>query len=134
MLQADPRSLQFGYGAAGKPVLVGPHAALRFNLSHSGRGLLIGFCSGRDVGVDLEAIVPARVSLDVARRLFSPRLVTRLEAAEGAVQAHLFFRAWTRLEARIKATGGGLGAPIPAGHRVRSYCPAAGFVAAVAIA
>lgn len=132
-LGVDPGLLRFRYGPAGKPVLDWPESDLQFNLSHAGDGVLIGCCPDREVGVDLEAIVPARVSLAAARRVLTHRVVARLEAVGEAERAALFFRAWTRMEARLKATGAGLGSPGRGGTWIRSLSPAPGYVAAVAV-
>ena len=57
-LEAEPRSLVFGAGADGKPRLDGSHlrSGLTFNLSHSGRHILLAFARDVEVGVDVEAL------------------------------------------------------------------------------
>ncbi len=56
-LDADPRELRFELGAHGKPALAGAPAQdsdLRFNLSHSGKLLLVAVAAGVEVGADIE--------------------------------------------------------------------------------
>jgi 4'-phosphopantetheinyl transferase len=133
-LGCAPSGLIFHYGADGKPLLTLPEPGLRFTVSHSRGGLLVAWSMGRDVGVDLEWMDPARVSAGVGRRAFSPRQLRRFEQAHGTERTRLFYRFWTRMEAAAKATGQG----VSAGHerdegiKVRSFCPALGFMAAVA--
>ena len=133
-LDRHPAELVFGSNAAGKPLLLGPEADLHFSVSHCRGGLLIGWCAGSELGVDLEWMDAARVNLGIARRVFSPSQVQRLERASHTERTRLFYRYWTRLEAAAKATGAGV---VRTGlHRAslkaRSFSPAPGYVGAVA--
>ena len=134
-LGRHPADLVFGSGPAGKPVLLGPEADLHFSLSHCRGGLLIAWCAGREVGVDLEWMDPARITLGIARRVFSPSQVRRLELASDTERTRLFYRYWTRLEATAKATGVGVARfrLRPDGLKVGSFSPAPGYIGAVAV-
>ena len=109
---ADPGSLQFGYGPAGKPCLAsgdGPD----FSVSHSHSRALYGIVRGREIGVDLERI--GKPSLDherIAERFFSPAEAAYLRSLPPESRAESFFRLWTLKEAYVKALGEGLRIPL----------------------
>lgn len=105
-LGCPPATLRFATGPHGKPSL--PGTGLELNLSHAGDWGMIALCHAHPVGVDLEAIVPARVDASMIRAVTSPAE----RAAFAAMPAHdhvtAFFRLWVRKEAVIKALGTGL--------------------------
>lgn len=104
---AKPESLEFSYGAYGKPALNSP-GQLRFNMSHSGGVALFAFTEKRDVGIDVEQIRADFASEDIARRFFSAVEVECLSGLPDEEKVAAFFRCWTRKEAYIKAIGKGL--------------------------
>ena len=107
-----PGELAFGYASHGKPYLVGPGAALAFNLSHAHEVALVAVTRGREVGVDVEH-VRADVELErLARTTFSPAEQRALLALPPEERALAFFRGWTRKESYIKARGEGLSMPL----------------------
>jgi 4'-phosphopantetheinyl transferase len=107
-----PGDLDFTYGAHGKPALAGAHAALGFNLSHSGEVAVVATGWNRALGVDLELRRPLPDLAAVAARSFAPRELAVLAALPEADRPAAFFRCWTRKEAFIKATGQGLAQPL----------------------
>jgi len=113
-LSRPPQSLQFSYGAYGKPSLNGAGGAedLRFNLSHSHELALYAFARGRDVGVDLEHMRADFAGDDIASRFFSAREVSMLRTLPAQARTRAFFNCWTRKEAYIKARGEGLSHPL----------------------
>jgi len=104
-LDIDPAAVTFHVGPAGKPELA-PQNEIRFNLSHSGSGALLGVTRGRDIGVDVEEMRPIPDALQMAKRFFSPGENRVLQGLKGDPLA--FFRCWTRKEAYMKARGQGL--------------------------
>jgi 4'-phosphopantetheinyl transferase len=74
---------------------------LRFNLSHSQEMALVAVALEIEVGVDVERIRPLPEFIAIARRFFPPGEPLPRDAEE-------FFRAWTRIEAQLKARGVGL--------------------------
>jgi 4'-phosphopantetheinyl transferase len=88
-LGGDPATIELLVARRGKPRLADPDARLRFNLSHSGGLALVAVAWAREVGVDVERIVPDR-------------------------HPPSFYAAWTRHEALVKCHGVGLVAPLPA--------------------
>ncbi len=117
-LKTAPDTIQFQYGAKGKPFLCpdtdhGPHASkLRFNLAHSAHRGIYAFSWGAELGVDLEYIRDDRDLEAIARRFFAPGEVVRWLELSAPERVPAFFEIWTRKEAYIKACGGGLSLPL----------------------
>jgi 4'-phosphopantetheinyl transferase len=107
-----PATLEFLFGDHGKPALAGAHAALGFNLSHSGEMALVAVGWERAVGVDVEQWRELSDLDALARRVFAPPERAVLGALAEAERPPAFFRCWTRKEAFIKATGRGLAQPL----------------------
>jgi 4'-phosphopantetheinyl transferase len=100
--------LVFGYRDKGKPYLVAPAGALRFNVSHSGQVGLLAFVRGREVGVDVEQRRDISDLRALARTSFSPAEYAAFCALPPADHTTAFFACWSRKEAFIKATGEGI--------------------------
>jgi 4'-phosphopantetheinyl transferase len=112
-LGANPDSLVFSYGVAGKPALAGRWAgALDFNVSHSTDGVLYAIATGRAVGVDLEYIRPLHDMAEIAARVLSRGEQEIFSNASPAACERMFYEFWTRKEAFIKAMGYGLSFPV----------------------
>ncbi|MDQ2921579.1 MAG: 4'-phosphopantetheinyl transferase superfamily protein [Acidobacteriota bacterium] len=113
-LQTEPAELQFSYGRYGKPALTGGFAAnaISFNLSHSGKFMLMAVSRGRELGIDLEWINQEFATSEVAERFFSHREILSLRGQPEYLQTEAFFNCWTRKEAYIKARGEGLTLPL----------------------
>lgn len=107
-LASAPGELQFHAGANGKPLLATP-GSLHFNLSHSGRRVVMAVASQREVGVDVEQIRQAPDLLAIAARSFAAAEFEGLAAVPAPHRAEAFFRLWVRKEAYVKALGTGLG-------------------------
>lgn len=105
--------VQFVLGEHGKPSLA--NGAVHFNLSHSGDLAVVAVSDG-EIGVDVEQI---RDDFDY-------------ESIAPAPSREAFFRAWTRKEARLKATGVGLGASEPEELWVEDLALGDGYAGAVA--
>ena len=103
-------SFRLEYGAHGKPALAGEseRTGLRFNVARSGGMALYALARGREVGVDLESIRPELATAEIAEQFFSPGEVEALRALHAGEWTAAFFACWTRKEAYVKATGGGL--------------------------
>ncbi len=122
-LHVDARTLHFGAGAHGKPVLIddasGSRAAaestpasstrISFNLSHSDKLALYAFTSTAAIGVDVELARRASNVLAVAARTFGSAEAQRLEKLDAATRELEFRRAWVRYEAELKCLGVGIG-------------------------
>ena len=112
-LGGDPASLALGYGPAGKPELRHPSVAadVRFNCSHSGNLILCTFAGGRRIGIDVEAHRPIPELDSITRLVLTSRERRQLANLRPRQRRDAFFRAWTRKEAFLKATGDGLTRP-----------------------
>jgi 4'-phosphopantetheinyl transferase len=152
-----PESIALVYGGHGKPALAPRYADvdLRFNVAHSDDVAVYAFATGREIGIDVEAVRVIRDADDIAARFFSRRENEAYLALDPRDKPLGFFNCWTRKEAFVKALGDGLyhsldrfdvslapGEPAmilrventPGEHcgwRVESFSPAPGFAAAV---
>ena len=109
-----PEDVVFRYGASGKPELAGDAAAgLHFNLAHTEGLALCAITRVGPVGVDVERVRELPDWQYIAATCFSPSERQRVDSAAPSERRLEFFRAWTRQEAALKATGVGLGG-IPA--------------------
>jgi 4'-phosphopantetheinyl transferase len=158
-LDVRPESVELVYGERGKPALARGYTGsdLRFNVSHSDDVAVYAFSSGREIGIDVEAVRVIRDADDIAARFFSRRENEAYLALDPRDKPLGFFNCWTRKEAFIKALGDGLYHPLerfdvslapgePArilrventpgdycGWRMESFSPAPGLVAAVVV-
>jgi 4'-phosphopantetheinyl transferase len=105
-LNRAPHSIQFLYGAHGKPSVVS-ETPIHFNLSHSG-DLAAFAVSNCPVGIDLELIRPFPNIQHVARRILCPEELAELMLVAECDRERAFFSCWTRKEAYSKALGNGL--------------------------
>jgi 4'-phosphopantetheinyl transferase len=126
-LGCDPAGLVLGVGPYGKPELL-PEEALgrrrgelppRFNVSHSGDLILLGFHPQRPVGVDVEQRRPVPEWEAIADRLLSAEESERIRALAEERRGAAFLAAWCRLEAGQKARGLGLFTGAPADGQTR---------------
>lgn len=105
-LSVDPALLRFAKTAAGKPYL--PGQRLRFNLSHSGDGVLLALVDRNEVGVDLES-TDRKIDIDVLEGAsLSEAERYSIDAIEKPARRRAILRIWTRKEALLKAEGSGL--------------------------
>lgn len=113
-LRRPPEALRFRYGPHEKPALLeGPEPGrLFFNVAHTGYVSLYGFAVDRELGVDIEAVVADPDAGGIAEREFSPEEAEVLRMMDANHKPLAFTRAWTRKEALLKATGGGLSRPL----------------------
>jgi 4'-phosphopantetheinyl transferase len=155
-LHCDAAELSFHFGPHGKPALGGDHVGrLHFNLTHSADRALVAVCPESAVGVDVERVRPLPDAMSIARRFFTAAEVEALEQFPPAERHAAFFRLWTRKESLAKATGDGIAESLArfevscgpkavvrrvggeageaAPWTLKSFEPAAGYVAAVAV-
>lgn len=105
-----PDRITFVYGQHGKPGLAG--SPLRFNLAHAAGEALIAVTVGSDLGIDLERVRSDCECVPLARCFFSTVESCALFAVPPEARGAAFFAIWTRKEAFVKATGGGLSIPL----------------------
>lgn len=126
-LGCDPAGLVLDVGPHGKPELP-PQEALgqrrgelppRFNVSHSGDLILLGFHPLRPVGVDVEQRRPVPEWEAIADRFLPAEEAEWIRDLDEERRGAAFLAAWCRLEASHKARGLGLFAEAPAYGRTR---------------
>lgn len=145
-LDCPPEKVTLERRERGKPFLAnGPE----FNLSHSG-GRMVLAVSLHPVGLDLEADDRRVRHEGLAAKFFSPAEQRRMAEAPSRERNRLFLRHWVGKEAAVKLSGEGIFLGLRAveihleergglsgryrGREVyfREFCPAPGFLAAVA--
>jgi len=156
-LSVGPRELSFTYGPFGKPMLPArlDGTRLEFNLSHSGEMVVLAIGRGPAVGVDVEQVIRVSELDAIASRFFSASEKAALNEVPAQARDFAFYCCWTRKEAFLKALGDGLAHPLdsfdvsldeksprliavrsdreaPAGWTLTHFCPAPGYVGALA--
>jgi 4'-phosphopantetheinyl transferase len=112
-LSCSPAELVFHYGSQGKPSLLSPNArGLEFNLSHTDGMAIIAVSRGRQVGIDIEKLVPFPDALEIARQQFCKAEFEALNAVSAGDRLYAFYRCWTAKEAFLKGLGDGLERPL----------------------
>ena len=108
-LDTDPRAIEFGHSAAGKPRLARPSTApIAFNLSHSGGRAVYVLTGGAECGIDIEQMRDGIDREGIARRFFAPGERERMARLPEPLRRRAFFETWARKEALLKATGEGI--------------------------
>ena len=111
--ESHPAELQINYGEQGKPYISGPDS-LHFNISHSGKILVMAFSRQYPLGVDVEQVKSDFDVLTIAKHYFSSKEQIALKKLKDSEQPRGFYRCWTRKESFIKAKGSGLSFPLDA--------------------
>lgn len=90
----------------GKPILENNHEfSLNFNVSHSGKVVLVAMTRGRIVGIDVESQHSMPDYLSLAKNFFTDK---EFEIISNVNNEELFLDYWTAKEAYVKAIGMGL--------------------------
>ncbi|MCC8961170.1 4'-phosphopantetheinyl transferase superfamily protein [Bradyrhizobium sp. Pear76] len=137
-LGISPSDVELEYGRLGKPRLSHrmPSRDLRFSVSRSGDVAVIALSTGREVGVDIEAVLPVPEADEIAALCFSASDYESYAALGPDDRLEGFFRRWTRLEAISKGLGCGLGHPSSSDDKdwvVRSFVPKTGYLGCVVV-
>ena len=103
-----PSAWRFARTVHGKPFT--KQAPLKFNLSHTRGMAALAVTSGREVGIDIEALDPHRADAIIARQMFATSEFELWQSAHDPVGA--FFHIWTLKEAVMKAAGLGMVLPL----------------------
>jgi 4'-phosphopantetheinyl transferase len=111
-LGRPPESVQFAYGAFGKPVLADAESAVHFNVSASGDCCLIAVTTVGPIGVDVERFAALDNVDRLAARFFAPAETATINRLSGEQKLRSFYNCWTRSEAYVKALGVGLSSPL----------------------
>ena len=108
--------VRFEYCPHGRPSLQREAGCpdVRFSVAHSKTMVALAFALDRNVGVDLEPLVPPDDALgrpEVYRRILSAAELSRIEQSPPSDRARLVLASWVRKEACLKALGLGLSMP-----------------------
>jgi 4'-phosphopantetheinyl transferase len=107
----SPRELKLSRSSSGKPRISAPlNTGLVYSVSYSLDFMLVAVaCQGR-LGIDLEPLSRwVKQPMKLARRYLAPAEQEALAAIDNEGQRRRdFLRLWTRKEALVKATGGGI--------------------------
>jgi 4'-phosphopantetheinyl transferase len=110
-LGVAPEEIVIGASRRGRPSVSSPPAPrVDFSLADSGDLALIAVAREGPVGIDVERLREVPDAEAIARRWFPAAERDVVLAAEGEARTRAFLVAWTRLEARWKASGVGLAA------------------------
>lgn len=104
-------TIEFKYGDYGKPEYNFP-TDLKFNVSHSGKLIVLAFVKDSEIGVDVEKIKTDFDVLKLAENFFSATEIAMLHDVKQSDLYTAFYRCWTRKESFIKAKGNGLSFPL----------------------
>jgi 4'-phosphopantetheinyl transferase len=133
-LQVAARDIELIDAPSGKPGLRG--SGPRFSLSHSADLALVALSARDELGVDVEMSRDTDID-DIARTFLTRDERALLEQqSDELARRDMFFRIWTRREARAKADGRGIGAEsaaTPDGWTLHDLAPAPGFVGALVV-
>ena len=114
-LGRSPETIDFNYGPQGKPYLKDSDGqtagSLFFNVSHS-CGCAIYALSLGEVGVDLEFVRPIPEMQALVDQYFSVAERSAFGSVPPDLKLKAFYSCWTRKEAYVKASGGGLLIPL----------------------
>jgi|GEM_PF-1195308 len=111
--ETTPSSISFSYGANGKPALASSPerqsmSSVTFNLSHTGKLMILAITLGNPVGVDIERICWISEMSNIAKNYFSPQELKQWKQTEASLKLRVFFELWTTKEAVLKREGLGL--------------------------
>jgi len=112
-LRCDPGEITFAYGDSGKPRLQDAVSAMdvQFNASGSADLAVCAVTCGQSLGVDIEHLRDDG-DQDLVRHAFSADERAEFARLPSDQQTVAFYRAWTRKEAYLKASGCGLSRPL----------------------
>lgn len=109
-LELGPASLRFSYGEYGKPQLLSKYSncQLQFNLSHTEEFAIYAIAYQRRIGVDIEFINPKKKIDRLLDSILSQTEQSKTNKLSESNRRLEFYKAWTAMEAYLKATGQGL--------------------------
>jgi 4'-phosphopantetheinyl transferase len=137
-LAIPPPEVELEYGPQGKPHLSRrmPGQDLRFSVTRSGNVSAIALSNTREVGIDIEEVVPVPEADDIAALCFSTSEYGSYVALRPEDRLKGFLRRWTHLEAIAKALGCGLGHSIRLEERdwtAHTFLPNPGYIGTVVV-
>ncbi|MCK5683598.1 4'-phosphopantetheinyl transferase superfamily protein [bacterium] len=108
-------NISFTYNHYGRPLLDPKiyNTSLKFNLSYSDDGIIIGITFNRKIGVDIETLDrDVKELVTISKNFFTENECNNICNTPIKEQNLLFLKYWVRKEAYIKAVGKGLSIPL----------------------
>jgi 4'-phosphopantetheinyl transferase len=131
-----PESLTFRYGTEGKPELDSTHE-LAFNLSHTGKLLVIAVTNLSAVGIDVERLCRIASMDRIADNYFTKPEQQRLFKCDSTEQRRVFFEIWTMKEAALKRDGRSVAEMRQISHNpdgfVQAFTPSPGCIGSLSL-
>lgn len=113
LLGCSPNKIRFCRNSYGKPYILEPVTDVRFNLSHSGKYLILIADRNKEVGVDLETAQSFRKrKYETLEAIYSPEEFVFYQTLSMREQYQMFCRTWVMKEAVTKALTLGLTADL----------------------
>jgi len=109
--EVSPEMWFFDKNEYGKPFVSG-YPALKFNISHTEKLIVVAFIKDREIGVDVEYLPRVKRVMDIADSFFSPLEIEQMNDLCEEKREGRFIDLWTLKEAYIKACGKGLFVPL----------------------
>jgi 4'-phosphopantetheinyl transferase len=108
-LKVNPGEIRFKYSGKGKPSLTGSNhtSDFRFNVSHSGRWMILGVCKNAELGVDIEGVRPVQKTWAL-EKLFTEDDREHFAGLPENEKEAMFIAAWTEMESAAKVNGDGV--------------------------
>lgn len=104
----SPRDIRIGKHERGKPFIAHPEGKHpEFNISHSGRLILMAFTRNRQIGIDVERYRNLNNAAKIMKRFFSREEADYYLNCSENMKDSRFFKLWTAREAYVKAVGKG---------------------------
>ncbi len=113
VLSCSPNKIRFCKDSYGKPYILEPVTDVRFNLSHSGKYMILIADRNKEVGVDIETAQSFRKrKFETLEAIYSPEELFFYQALSIREQYQMFCRTWVMKEAVTKALSLGLTADL----------------------
>jgi 4'-phosphopantetheinyl transferase len=113
LLGCSPDKIRFCRSSYGKPYFLEPVTDVRFNLSHSGKYLILIAHRNKEVGVDIETAQSFRKrKYETLEAIYSPEEFSYYQTLSMREQYQMFCRTWVMKEAVTKALTLGLTADL----------------------
>jgi len=113
IISLEPLSIRFTVKKRDKPCLNHPeHQDIHFNLSHSGKYIIIALALKTELGIDIEFINPVLDRDQMVLSFCSKQEIDTYHQLPVDLKIKAFYTCWSRKEAFIKAIGEGLYFPL----------------------
>jgi 4'-phosphopantetheinyl transferase len=113
VISCSPSKIRFCKDSNGKPYILEPVTDVRFNLSHSGKYLILIADRNKEVGVDIETAQSFRKrKYETLEAIYSPEEFVFYQTLSIREQYQMFCRTWVMKEAVTKAISLGLTADL----------------------